>query len=63
MVNDKGVYVGVEDDDSDYESEAADEDLGNIWNEMSMAIVCSKVYMSEHFLQMELKFQLFIYFF
>lgn len=43
VVNDKGVYVGVEDDESGDESEAADEDLGNIWNEMAMSIVCSKV--------------------
>lgn len=42
VVNDKGVYVGVEDDESGNESEAADEDLGNIWNEMAMSIVCSK---------------------
>lgn len=48
MANEKGVYVGVEDDDSDNESEAADEDLGNIWNEMAMSIECSKVYMSQH---------------
>ncbi|KAL1223360.1 Protein CHROMATIN REMODELING 35 [Cardamine amara subsp. amara] len=40
-VNDKGVYVGVEDSDSDNESEA-EEDLGNIWNEMAIAIECSK---------------------
>ncbi|KAL0733168.1 hypothetical protein Bca4012_009378 [Brassica carinata] len=42
VVNDKGVYVGVENDESDDASEAADEDLGNIWNEMAMSIVCSK---------------------
>ncbi|CAL9223171.1 unnamed protein product [Arabidopsis halleri] len=42
IVNEKGVYVGVEEDDSDNESEAADEDLGNIWNEMAMSIECSK---------------------
>lgn len=59
MVNEKGVYVGVEEDDSDNESEAADEDLGNIWNEMALSIECSKVYMSEQLLQMELKFQSF----
>lgn len=43
VVNDKGVYVGVEEDESGDESEAADEDLGNIWSEMAMSIVCSKV--------------------
>ncbi|KAG7640962.1 P-loop containing nucleoside triphosphate hydrolase [Arabidopsis suecica] len=42
VVNEKGVYVGVEEDDSDNESEAADEDLGNIWNEMALSIECSK---------------------
>ncbi|XP_010423658.2 PREDICTED: protein CHROMATIN REMODELING 35-like isoform X2 [Camelina sativa] len=42
MVNDKGVYVGVEEDDSDNESKSGDEDLGDIWNEMAMSIVCSK---------------------
>ncbi|CAH8386547.1 unnamed protein product [Eruca vesicaria subsp. sativa] len=42
VVNDKGVYVGVEEEESGDESEAADEDLGNIWNEMAMSIVCSK---------------------
>ncbi|EFH60429.1 defective in RNA-directed DNA methylation 1 [Arabidopsis lyrata subsp. lyrata] len=42
VANEKGVYVGVEDDDIDNESEAADEDLGNIWNEMAMSIECSK---------------------
>lgn len=51
--------MGVEEDDSDNESEAADEDLGNIWNEMALSIECSKVYMSEQLLQMELKFQSF----
>ncbi|EOA32862.1 hypothetical protein CARUB_v10016175mg [Capsella rubella] len=41
MVNDKGVYVGVE-DDSDDESKSEDEDLGDMWNEMAMSIVCTK---------------------
>lgn len=61
MVNDKGVYVGVEEDDSDDESKSGDEDLGNIWNEMAMGIVCSKVYMSEDFVKMELKCQSFVF--
>lgn len=61
MVNDKGVYVGVEEDDSDDESKSGDEDLGNIWNEMAMGIVCSKVYMSEDFVKMELKCQSFFF--
>ncbi|KAJ0241855.1 Protein CHROMATIN REMODELING 35 [Hirschfeldia incana] len=48
VVNDKGVYVGVEDDVSGDESEAADEDLGNIWNEMAMSIVTSKDVETSH---------------
>ncbi|KAJ4885650.1 SNF2 domain-containing protein / helicase domain-containing protein [Raphanus sativus] len=42
VVNHKGVYVGVEDVKSGNESEAADEDLGNTWNDWAMSIVCSK---------------------
>ena len=39
---DKGVYVGVEDDD-DGQSEPEDDGLGDIWKEMSVAMECSKV--------------------
>ncbi|CAA7035610.1 unnamed protein product [Microthlaspi erraticum] len=41
-VHDKGVYVGVEDDVSDNESESADEDFGNVWNEMALGQMWSK---------------------
>lgn len=40
--------MGVEDDDSDDESEGED-DIGNVWNEMAMAMESSKVNMSQHF--------------
>lgn len=45
---DMGVYVGVEDDeeDEDDESETKDDGLGDIWQEMSMALECSKVFYS-----------------
>lgn len=43
VVNDKGVYVGVEEDESGDEFEVVDEDFGNIWSEMVMLIVCFKV--------------------
>lgn len=39
---DKGVYVGVEDDEVD--TEIKDDGLGDIWKEMSFALECSKVY-------------------
>ncbi|EOX97926.1 PREDICTED: protein CHROMATIN REMODELING 35 isoform X2 [Theobroma cacao] len=38
---DKGVYVGVE-EDVDTQTEAADDGLGDIWQEMSMALEFSK---------------------
>uniref|UniRef100_A0A2K2AVF5 Helicase C-terminal domain-containing protein n=1 Tax=Populus trichocarpa TaxID=3694 RepID=A0A2K2AVF5_POPTR len=38
---DKGVYVGVEDDEVD--TEIKDDGLGDIWKEMSFALECSKV--------------------
>ncbi|KAJ6927260.1 hypothetical protein NC651_011362 [Populus alba x Populus x berolinensis] len=37
---DKGVYVGVEDDEVD--TEIKDDGLGDIWKEMSFALECSK---------------------
>ncbi|OIT07111.1 PREDICTED: protein CHROMATIN REMODELING 35-like [Nicotiana attenuata] len=40
---DKGVYVGVQDDDEiDDGAEQPDEGLNDIWNEMSFALECSK---------------------
>ncbi|KAJ0010292.1 hypothetical protein Pint_34760 [Pistacia integerrima] len=38
---DPGVYVGVEEDDDD-KTKAEDDGLGDIWQEMSMALECSK---------------------
>lgn len=40
---DKGVYVGVEGDD-DNQNKAGDDGLGDIWQEMSMAMEISKVF-------------------
>lgn len=40
---DKGVYVGVEEDD-DNRKKAEDDGLGDIWQEMSMAMEISKVF-------------------
>lgn len=43
---DKGVYVGVEDDDEiDDGAEQPDEGLTDIWNEMSFALEFSKVHL------------------
>ncbi|KDP41751.1 hypothetical protein JCGZ_26769 [Jatropha curcas] len=40
---DKGVYVGAEEyDDDQYEPAPEDDGLGDIWNEMSVALECSK---------------------
>lgn len=39
---DKGVYVGVEDEDEDDQANR-DDGLGDIWQELSMALECSKV--------------------
>ena len=39
---DKGVYVGVEEEEVDTEIE--DDGLGDIWKEMSFALESSKVY-------------------
>lgn len=43
---DKGVYVGTEDDmqeESDELSDTNSDGLGDIWNEMTVALECSKV--------------------
>ncbi|XP_023513053.1 protein CHROMATIN REMODELING 35-like [Cucurbita pepo subsp. pepo] len=41
---DKGVYVGVEEDEDEVSEQANSEDdgLGDIWNDMNMALECSK---------------------
>lgn len=41
--NDPGVYVGVEDDDNHQTDTEEDDGLGDIWNEMSMALESNKV--------------------
>ncbi|CAL1384905.1 unnamed protein product [Linum trigynum] len=43
---DKGTYIGVADDDND--SETIDDGLGDIWNEMSLAMECAKEDMEHH---------------
>ncbi|ONH91042.1 hypothetical protein PRUPE_8G090000 [Prunus persica] len=40
--NDPGVYVGVEDDDNHQTDTEEDDGLGDIWNEMSMALESNK---------------------
>lgn len=42
---DKGVYVGVEEDEDEVSEQANSEDdgLGDIWNDMQMALECAKV--------------------
>lgn len=46
ITKDKGVYVGVQDDDEiDDGAEQPDEGLTDIWNEMSFALECSKVHL------------------
>lgn len=42
---DKGVYVGVEEDNA--QAEAEDDGLGDIWKEMSFALESSKVFIFE----------------
>lgn len=41
---DQGVYVGVDDDHQ--LTVAVDDGLGDIWNEMTMALECAKVEIS-----------------
>lgn len=45
---DQGVYVGVEEDYDD-RKKTEDDGLGDIWQEMSMALECSKVHCSVNF--------------
>lgn len=42
-MRDKGVFVGIEEFDDDNQSKTEDDGLGDIWNEMSLALECSKV--------------------
>lgn len=42
---DKGVYVGTDDlEDSDELSDTNSDGLGDIWNQMTVALECSKVF-------------------
>ncbi|KAG8655909.1 protein CHROMATIN REMODELING 35 [Manihot esculenta] len=41
-MRDKGVFVGIEEFDDDNQSKTEDDGLGDIWNEMSLALECSK---------------------
>lgn len=44
-VKDKGVYVGIDDlEESDGLSDANSDGLGEIWNQMTVALECSKVF-------------------
>lgn len=45
---DKGIYVGVEEDGDD-QTKTEDDGLGNIWQEMSMALEISKVFCIYYF--------------
>ncbi|KAL2490683.1 SNF2 domain-containing protein/helicase domain-containing protein [Abeliophyllum distichum] len=46
LINDKSLHVGVEDDlemeEGDRQSDASSDDLNDIWNEMTIALECSK---------------------
>jgi DNA repair and recombination RAD54-like protein len=53
ITKDKGVYVGVEEDEVDTGIE--DDGLGDIWKEMSFALESSKVYIYIYILEICIK--------